>query len=178
MADIKSILQKIAGVALPVGAGVLNAETGGALKPLTDRLLATLGAALPDPAARAALEQAAIERSAELNKAEMEYAAQIAAIAQQDRASARLRESTVKDSTPKILAYSIVAFFCLYSTMLLLEPVAERWGLKPDPVLIGTIGTVLGYAIGEVKTVFNYYFGSSQGSMVKTEVLAELAKKE
>ncbi len=178
MTDIKQILQKIAGVALPIGAGVLNAETGGALKPLTDRILETLGAALPDPEAKEALRQAAAVQANELQKAEMEYASQVAAIAQKDRASARERETVVKDETPHRLAFLIVAFFCLYSMALLAVPLVERYGIKPDGALLATIGTVLGYAIGEVKTVFNYYFGSSSGSATKTDIISDIAKSK
>ncbi len=176
MADIKKILRQVAGIALPIGAGVLNAETGGAFRPLTDKLLATLGAAIPDPAVRAQLEQAALVQSNELEKAELEYAAHIAEIAQKDRASARERETVVRDETPHRLAFLIVAFFCLYSLALLAVPLVERYGIKPDGALLATIGTVLGYAIGEVKTVFNYYFGSSSGSATKSETISDIAK--
>ncbi len=178
MTDIKKILRQVAGIALPIGASVLNAETGGVLKPLTDRLLETLGAAIPDPAVRAQMERAAQEHSAELEKVELEYAAQVAAIAQKDRASAREREVSVRDETPHRLAFLMVAFFCLYSLSLLAMPLVERYGIKPDGALLATIGTVLGYAIGEVKTVFNYYFGSSSGSATKTDIISDIAKSK
>ena len=85
----------------------------------------------------------------------------------EDRKSAREREVAVRDSTPKILAYLIVI-----SSIALGVSVVTGFVTK-DPILAGTVGTVLGYVFSESKQVLSYYFGSSSGSAEKTRLLGK-----
>lgn len=81
-----------------------------------------------------------------------------------DRANARMRESTVRDNTNKILAYSIVgAFIALVGATILGQA-------KVDSVLAGTL---VGYLSAKCEQVLAYYFGSTRGSDKKTDLLAK-----
>ena len=86
-------------------------------------------------------------------------------IAAQDRASARTRETSLKDPTVKILAvaYTIAYFGCLWAVW--------RFGIPSESkdVLI----TLLGVLTAAQATIMNYYFGSSAGSAAKTSILAK-----
>ena len=86
-------------------------------------------------------------------------------IAAQDRASARTRETSLKDPTVKILAiaYTIAYFGCLWAVW--------QYGIKTESkdVLI----TLLGVLTAAQATIMNYYFGSSAGSAAKTNIMAK-----
>ena len=83
-----------------------------------------------------------------------------------DRGSARLRESTVHDNTPKILAYVVVllVIFAEGSMFFLGQPK-------------GVDGVVLGRILGTLDSalimVLTYYFGSSSGAARGQELLAQ-----
>ena len=90
-------------------------------------------------------------------------------IEQADRASARVRESTVKDNTNKILAYIVVgAFVALVASVLF-------GTAKVDSVLAGTL---VGYLSAKAEQVLAYYFGSTKGSADKTAMLAEVTRNK
>lgn len=67
-----------------------------------------------------------------------------------DRASARDREKTIKDITPSVLAYMLIAGFFLIVWRLLTEPVANQ----TEQIVLSTISNLLLLAL-------SYYFGSS-----------------
>lgn len=90
-------------------------------------------------------------------------------IAADDRQSARQREIAVHDTTPKILAFSVVGGF-LSMTIALIG--TALLGYKIDPVSMGLIGTLVGYLSAKSELVLAYYFGSSSGSDKKTELLS------
>lgn len=90
-------------------------------------------------------------------------------IEQVDRASARVRESAVKDNTNKILAYIVVgAFVALVASVLF-------GTAKVDSVLAGTL---VGYLSAKAEQVLAYYFGSTKGSADKTAMLAEVTRSK
>jgi hypothetical protein len=92
-----------------------------------------------------------------------ENIAQLEEIAAADRASARAREVSVKDHTPKILAYSVTGgfFTLLYVMAFHSVPDATKDILM---IMIGSLGTAWAGLI-------SYYFGSSAGSARKTDLL-------
>ncbi len=85
-----------------------------------------------------------------------------------DRDSARKREAAVGDKTTRNLAYLIV----LGGGVMIGCTLAGF--TKVDSVLAGTL---IGYAVSEMKQVLTYYFGSSAGSKDKDNTLAEIAKQ-
>jgi len=82
-----------------------------------------------------------------------------------DRDSARKRETATGDVTTRILAYLIIG-----SGIAMIA--ATLAGVtKVDSVLAGTL---IGYAVSEMKAVVQYYFGSSSGSARKDERIDSL----
>lgn len=81
-----------------------------------------------------------------------------------DRASARMRESDTKDSTPRILAYCIVAVWAALN--LVLFTVALPDGSEQ------LVARVLGTLDAALMICLYYYFGSSSGSAKKDLLLA------
>jgi nucleoside diphosphate kinase len=83
-----------------------------------------------------------------------------------DRDSARGREIQVKDNTNKILAFVIVGAFIIVviTTMM-------GW-TKAESVLAGTL---IGYLSAKAEQVLAYYFGSTQSSARKTELISQSA---
>lgn len=103
-----------------------------------------------------AAEIALQQRLAELN-------IELEAIDQKDRDSARQRQSSMKDATNTTLAYLIICSFVLMVGMMLL-------GYAKVESVIG--GTLIGYLSAKAEQVLSYYFGSSRGSALKTELLS------
>jgi len=89
-------------------------------------------------------------------------------LAATDRNSARQREMTVRDNTPKILAYAVtIGFFGLLAVMVFhaMPPGSDPTLLN---VMVGSLGTAW-------TGIIAYYFGSSSGSARKTELLSQAA---
>ncbi len=80
-----------------------------------------------------------------------------------DRDSARKREADTGDLTNRRLAFIIVGSF-----IAMLGCTLAGWA-KVDTVLAGTL---IGYLSAKCEQVLAYYFGSSQGSKTKTDLLA------
>lgn len=84
-------------------------------------------------------------------------------IAQLDRDSARKREIAVKDKTPARLAYLLTfGFFGVLATIIFVP-------IQPEVVQI--VDVLLGALGGAWVSVVSYFFGSSNGSQIKTELL-------
>ncbi|MCE5184633.1 MAG: hypothetical protein LLF76_00715 [Planctomycetaceae bacterium] len=81
-----------------------------------------------------------------------------------DVQSARQRETSVKDSVNKVLAYAVVGGFLALVAATLLG------AAKVESVLAGTL---VGYLSAKCEQVLAYYFGSSRGSDKKTDLLAK-----
>jgi hypothetical protein len=81
-----------------------------------------------------------------------------------DRDSARKREMTVKDNTPRNLAYLITGGYFLVVGLLMMGVIPTE-GKDMLYLMLGTLGTAWTGCIA-------YYFGSTKGSQTKTDLLA------
>jgi hypothetical protein len=100
----------------------------------------------------------------QMKKLDLDSVERMEALAAADRASARQRETVVRDWTPRILAYAVtVGFFGVlgYIVQVDVRPAAHDTLL----VLLGSLSTAW-------TAIITYYFGSSAGSDKKTELLA------
>ncbi len=118
-----------------------------------------------------ALQGASPEVLAQIKKADQDFAIRmreldidVEKLVYSDRDSARKRESEVKDSTPRNLAYMLVVAFILVLSAIIFGKA------QVDSVLAGTL---IGYLSAKCEQVLAYYFGSSRGSEEKTKLLAK-----
>src|SRR5574337_305073 len=144
---------------------------GGVLKTMFPFIsaAASLGGPLGSLAANAVgeallkLQQAEQEFSATMARLGFENAQHLEEIAAKDRDSARAREISVRDWTPKALAVAVtLGFFALLALLLFRSVPSQSQSLLN--VMVGSLGTAW---IG----IVTYYFGSSAGSARKTEML-------
>lgn len=112
-----------------------------------------------------ALKQAELNFQAAMQQAGFANEEKLAELAEQDRDSARKREMTVQDWTPRILAYGVSGGFFAVLWFMLTTSVPD--GAK-DPlyIMLGALQTAWAGIIA-------YYFGSSSGSAQKTALLAQ-----
>jgi hypothetical protein len=116
------------------------------------------------------------EALAALRKAELDFQAHLAdlgiereRIAAQDRDSARQRESTVGDWTPRILAGIVILGWMLAQYVVLTAVI--------EPSMRELAARVLGTCDAALMLVLSYYFGSSAGSSAKNDVIDRLSAK-
>jgi len=170
MDDILKAAGGVLGAVAPMIASAFGGPLAGAA---TSAIIGALGLA-PD-ASKEAVAQAVVAATPEqliaLKKADNDFRAQMRQLditeeqlSYTDRASARERETAVKDQTPSILAYGLTCgFFGLLGF-------ATFKGFPPENaallnIMIGSLGTAWAGAI-------SYYFGSSAGSQAKDATLA------
>jgi hypothetical protein len=173
--------RKIVGAVAPTLATALGGPLAGvAVKTIADKILgkpdateqeveaAILGA---DPQTLIRLK----ELDQEFKTAMVNAGIKLEEIAAADRNSARQREvSTADHWTPRILASVVIGGFlgCVYAVMS-----GYVAGLK-DPLVIGLVGTMIGYTSAKADQVVSYYFGSSASSKAKDETISTIAKME
>jgi len=127
-----------------------------------------------------ALATATPEKLQELRAAEMKHAEVMQSLgyaniekleqtAAADRDSARQREASVRDNTPKVLAALAVIVF-----LLLVGFVAN--GNAPAEGMREGFWMLAGAAIATFKDVYGYYFGSSAGSHGKDDTISRAIK--
>jgi hypothetical protein len=109
-------------------------------------------------------ESAHAEKMAELG---YKNAVDLETLSTQDRASARAREVAVKDRTPSILAYILIAGTGVAIAGTLLGYT------KIDSALSGTL---IGYLVAECRTALAYFFGTTASGQVKDATISEIAK--
>lgn len=157
--------------------GGIPALIGMAAKTVGEVLGSSIGAN-PDAITQAVLG-ATPAQMLELKKAEQDFTLQMQAmgfkqvtdlenIAALDRASARLREVSVKDMTPSVLAAVVTFGFFGVLAYMLGYGVPEKGG-EALLVLLGSLGTAWG-------AIISYYYGSSAGSAKKDATISSLAK--
>lgn len=90
----------------------------------------------------------------------------------EDRGSARAREIATKDGTPAKLAYMMIGGFFVVSIVQLvaLMGFAETVSEIPSQGWL-LIGNISGYLANEAKAASGYYFGTTQNSGKKDELL-------
>lgn len=120
------------------------------------------------PEKAAQLDAEKVRVANELQVKVMSEVSHIIELENADRASARTRESTVKDLTPMIMAGVMVAgFFSVVWYMLLYVTPTENQRI---------LDMMLGSLMGSVTSIVAYYFGSSSGSASKQALIEKLTK--
>lgn len=107
-----------------------------------------------------------IEKEFEVKMKELGYSniQELEKIAVSDRKSARDREVSIKDTTPKILAYMVTIGFFTVLGYMIMYGLPER-GSDPLLIMLGSLGTAW-------SCIVSYYYGSSSGSQFKTEMIS------
>lgn len=125
-----------------------------------------------ESAIETALAGASPEQLTALKLADMQYRAQMAElgideqkIAAMDRDSARKREMYLQDRMPAILSILLTGGFFSVLLLLIFYPITNTMQGVLE-VMLGALGTAWISSI-------TYYFGSSQGSSLKTRLMAE-----
>lgn len=91
-----------------------------------------------------------------------------------DRKDARAREVAVRDRTPAHLAYMIIGgFFAIAMAQLVALMGWPDAAAKIPPQGWVIIGNISGYLAAEAKAAASYYFGTTQDSGRKTEIIAQ-----
>jgi hypothetical protein len=154
-------------------APTLGTALGGPFGGLAGSLLSKALGTGDDKATEAAILGQSPESLAKVKQAELDLQAKLAELgvekeqlAYADTDSARAREETVKDSTPRNLAYGITFGFFGILAYLLFN--GKPPGGDVIMVMLGALGTAWTGVIG-------YYFGSSAGSDNKAATIAKLA---
>lgn len=167
-------------------APTIAAALGGPLAGLATAAIAGafgLGDGATDAQVAAAVGKASPEHLLALKKADQEFAVKLREldvdlerIAMADRASARKRESTTGDNiTPRVLATCAVLTFAGCVGFVFWLALAGR---QIDPLVMGLVGTMTGYASAKAELVYSYYFGSSAGSQGKDRLLYKSSPAE
>ena len=121
------------------------------------------------PEKAAQLDAEKVRVANELQMKVMSEVSHIIELENADRASARTRESTVKDLTPMIMAGVMVAgFFSVVWYMLLYVIPVENQRI---------LDMMLGSLMGSVTSIVAYYFGSSSSSAAKQALIEKIAGK-
>ena len=144
----------IGGLAPTLGAALGGPVGGAAATMLAD----VLGCDPVPQKIERALQQATPEQIAEIKKAELNFEARmkeldvdIFALETADKQDSRKNFS--KDCTGKLIALTMVSFFCGYIGMITVMP--------PEQNSMELINLVLGYLGGLVSAVISFYFGAS-----------------
>lgn len=111
------------------------------------------------------LKQADQQFAIQMQAAGFQNVQELERIAAADRASARLREVALKDTTNRNIAYAVTGGFFSVLAMLLFTdvPTGAREALF---IMLGVLGTAW-------NNVMSYYFGSTAGGKLKSELLAK-----
>ena len=114
------------------------------------------------------------QQGLDLEKINADHEAAMAQTAAQDRDSARKREAAVRDRTPAHLAYVMIGgFFALSGAMLYVIGWHSGQLKNIDGQGWLLIGTIMGLVAKEAQAAAAYYFGTTQGSDKKTDLLAQ-----
>lgn len=146
-----------------MAASQLSQSFGTDIAPTADAIVKAVQGATPEQ--MMAMKQADNDFATKMQAMGFAHLEELEKVAANDRDSARRREETVQDWTPRMLAYGVtIGFFGLLAFI-------ATGNLAPGStqildVMVGTLGTSW---VG----IITYYFGSSAGSDKKTELLAK-----
>lgn len=174
MDNIWDKAKDILGIVAPTVATALGGPLAGlAVKAVSGALLGR-DDGTPEEVA-AAIEGATPEQMLALKKADADLKVQLKTldvdlerIASQDRDSARKREISTGDWTPKLLACAIVGAWGFIQYLLMTTVI--------DASMRELVARVLGTLDAALMSVLYYYFGSSASSARKTYALERVAK--
>lgn len=172
-ATAKSVLATVA--------PLLGTAIGGPFGGLAGTLLAKALGTTDPKAMEAAITSTDPDILLKLKQADNDFQAQIKSLeiseeklSFDDTASARLREMSVRDTTPRNLAYIYtVGFF----TVLAGQFAIVLLRLHLDPTALRLIDTTTGVLFAMLLGTKEYYFGSSATSAMKTATIDKLASK-
>ena len=166
--DWKGLLGNVAPVLGTAIGGPFGALAGAAVKAVLG-----LGTDSTEEEMAKALEKATPEQLLAIQNAERQFKldmeklnVDVLKLDADDRNSARLRETNVKDWMPKVLGVSYTAGALGLASYVIMHGLANV-----DNTTAGLVGTVIGYLFNEAKQVTTYYFGSSVGSQRKDTML-------
>jgi hypothetical protein len=168
--DWKSLVKTVApwiGTALggPMGGMAVTAISSalGVSQPTEDNLKQAMAGATPDDLLK--LKQADQDFQEKMQALGFTHLEDMATIAAGDRNSARLRQMAVKDKTPSILAYVLVAASIgLVATVV----TGHALGIK-DPGTAALVGSMIGGLQAEVKQALAYMYGVVTGGPDDTQ---------
>jgi hypothetical protein len=131
----------------------------------TDAIHEAIATAFTDQTLRASLIKGEQDFQVQMAALGFKSADDMAATDAADRASARNREIQVRDRTPEIVLYMLLA---------LLSGVLVALFILPIPTdNKAVVFTLVGALVGLVTAGGNYFYGTSRGSERKTELLAQ-----
>lgn len=149
-------LKSIIGTVAPTLATALGSPIAGAA---VSAIAEALGCEPTERAVEKAIQSATPEQLAEIKKAELAFETRmkeldvdVFKLETQDKQDAR--KHFAKDWTAKLIAITMVGFFCGYIAMITVMP--------PEQNSMELINLVLGYMGGLVSAVVSFYFGASQ----------------
>lgn len=163
--------KKILGSVAPFIGAMIGGPFGAAAGALVGKVLLGDENASPQQIEQA-LGKASPEQLVELRRVDTEYQAKMAKlgideqkIAQMDRDSARKREVRTKDKIPATLALLLTGGFFGVMASMMFFPIPAT-AVQVIDVMLGSLGTAW-------ISVITYYFGSSYGSRMKTDLLKQ-----
>lgn len=172
---MEALLNLVKTVAPSIASAVGGPLAGMATRAISEALLGKPDGSedeLVQAAAKATPEQLLALKNAEQDFAVRmrELDIDLERIANADRESARKREVSTKDWTPRVLAGLVTAGYFGVLFYMLINGLPTHGGSEAMLVMLGTLGTAWGGIVA-------YYFGSSAGSKEKTEAMNRMAQK-
>lgn len=168
---------KFIGSIAPTVATMLGGPLAGLAASVAGRILLGNDKATPDDVKDYLIANQSPDTIVKLKQIELESARlvkehqiSLERIEAEDRSSARWRETVVRDWTPSLLAFSVIAAFGYTIYLVFTGQVVGLW----DPSINLLIGTIFGYVANLAQSVISYYFGSSTGSKQKSMELAQV----
>lgn len=183
MSGWSSALNVVKTLAPTIGTALGGPLVGGAIMALENvfGITAAPNASTDDrqTALAAAISGATPEQLAAMRKADQDYAVAmaqagfkdtetLASLSVQDRVSARNMQVSTKSLMPPVIGSAIILGSLGAAAAILSGHV--NYANTTEATMVGT---VIGYLFSEAKAVLSFYFGSSQGSEQKTQLLAQ-----